>query len=206
MTTTITLPTQLSQLAYYESTFFDNSEIKKYIKELNKIKFNLDNDSMIEIYGKKFKIPRKQVAYGEPGLNYKFSGNKVPAKDWTNIPFLIEIKDKVENYLRNKKIITTEKINFVLINLYVDGSNYIGYHRDDEKDLKTGLPIVSVSFGAERDFLLRNRKKKETVKVTLKNGSLLVMSWKTNNEWYHSIPKRANVTKPRFNLTFRFLN
>ena len=48
-----------------------------------------------------------EVAYGDPGLTYTFSGVTIPAKPWT--PLLLQIKEHIES--------TTEKVfNFVLVN------------------------------------------------------------------------------------------
>lgn len=41
------------------------------------------------------------------------------------------------------------------------------------------------------------------VKLQLASGSLLLMNPPTNTYWYHSLPRRAAVLRPRINLTFR---
>lgn len=152
-------------------------------------------------------IPRKQVAYGDPGLHYTFSGNTIPAKGW--LPCIVDVKKKVEAALGGKWI-----FNFVLINRYKDGTDYMGEHRDDESDLERTAPIASVSFGQKRDFVFRHkdaRGKKKTrqdlsvVKTTLASGSLLVMYPPTNEFWYHSLPVRKRAAAPRINLTFRVM-
>lgn len=94
---------------------------------------------------------------------------------------------------------------------YKDGSDHIGEHRDDERELAPGSPIASVSFGACRDFLFRHkdsrgkrpRRTVEVVRLQLAHGSLLMMNHPTNAHWYHSLPIRKKVLAPRVNLTFR---
>jgi hypothetical protein len=47
------------------------------------------------------------VAYGDPGLEYKFSGTTVPSAVWPEP--LVEVRDKIERILGIK-------YNFVLVN------------------------------------------------------------------------------------------
>lgn len=156
----------------------------------------------IRVYGKWHKIPRKQVSYGDPGMSYAFSGSRLPAKPWT--PLLEHIRNLVSSY-------TGHQYNFVLVNRYNDGSDHIGEHRDDEKDLDRSVPIASLSFGQVRDFVLKHgdarRKVRhvEPVKMPLEHGSLLLMNPPTNQHWYHSLPPRKGAMGPRINLTFRRL-
>merc|ERR1719323_2356013 len=102
---------------------------------------------MIMIHGKRVKIPRRQVAFGDPGTTYSFSGTTVGPKEWT--PLLRRLKRDVEAE-------TKEAFNFVLINRYKDGKDRIGAHRDDEKGIDRGAPIAGLSFGATRDFVLKH--------------------------------------------------
>ncbi|KFM62648.1 Alpha-ketoglutarate-dependent dioxygenase alkB-like protein, partial [Stegodyphus mimosarum] len=134
----------------------------------------------VKVFGKWHNIPRKQAAYGHPGLSYAFSGNCLPAVPWQNCNIIKQLKEVVES-------VTNCKFNFVLVNRYKDGSDHMGEHRDDEKDLVPEAPIASLSFGQARDFIFRHkdyRKKTEKPdaslnvrKLELEHGSLLVMEW-----------------------------
>lgn len=156
----------------------------------------------IKVYGKWHDIPRKQVSHGDTGVTFKYSGLTVPAKPWT--PLLLEIRDRIEE-------VTGHKFNFVLINRYADGNNYMGEHRDDEKDLVATSPIASLSLGQHRDFVFRHceargaqaKRKIAPVKLELEHGSLLVMNYPTNIYWYHSLPVRKKALNVRVNMTFR---
>ena len=79
----------------------------------------------------------------------------------------------------------------------------MGWHSDDEKDLKKNSAIASVSFGAERKFFLRHKESQETITVYLENGSLLLMKETTQTHWKHRLPAMKKVNMPRINLTFR---
>lgn len=160
----------------------------------------------VKIMGRVHKIPRRQAAFGDPGLSYSFSGVTVPANPW--IPVLEWIRDALVERL-------DEKFNFVLVNRYKDGRDHIGEHRDDEKDLVERSSIAGVSFGQERDFVFKHRDarcKDEARRrdipcktVLLKHGSLVVMKYPTNTYWYHSIPMRKTATRARISLTFRVM-
>ena len=64
--------------------------------------------------------------------------------------------------------------------------------------------IVSVSFGAARDFLLREASNTaRRVAVRLSAGDVLVMRGTLQRHWHHCVPKRAKVDSPRVSLTFR---
>ncbi|XP_071959810.1 uncharacterized protein [Antedon mediterranea] len=101
----------------------------------------------VKVYGKWFNIPRKQVSFGDSGLTYKYSGNTVPALPWP--PFLKDLRNLL-------KTVTGHYFNFVLVNRYATGSDYIGEHKDDEKDMNHFSLIASVSLGQTRMFRFRH--------------------------------------------------
>ena len=92
---------------------------------------------------------------------------------------------------------------------YKDGNDYIGEHKDDEKDLESSSPIASLSLGQPRDFYFKHQdtkrksRKLDNVKAVLESGTLLMMNYPTNHYWYHALPKRPKVLGVRINLTFR---
>jgi alkylated DNA repair dioxygenase AlkB len=165
---------------------------------LKEVDFLSDEESAIVMMGKKINIPRKQCGYGDEGTSYKFSGVKVEGKTWSDVPILNTIKEYIHEKLKIP-------VNFVLVNFYQNGDNYIGYHCDDEKDLDGKYPIVSLSLGEERDFLLKNKITGKTHKQVLHDNSCLLMIPPCQQLYKHSLPKRKKVIKPRINLTFRVI-
>ena len=94
--------------------------------------------------------------------------------------------------------------NAVLLNLYRDGRDGMGWHADDEPELGQDPVIASVSLGATRRFCLRHRRRKDLrLDVPLTHGSLLLMSGATQHHWVHALPKTATPVAERINLTFR---
>lgn len=194
---------------HYSGNFINKYTADKYYDIFEKnIKYNSAEESKIKIFGKDIEIPRKQVGYGEPGTSYQFSGVKVSAKSWSenNILCIVlrNIRHKVETF-------TGQTFNFVLINRYEDGNQYIGYHSDDEKELGNEPTIVGVSFGAKRDVSFKSNsfipsKISQQFNLELEHGSIFVMYDPTNTHWKHSIPKRSNIKTPRISLTFRYVH
>ena len=184
---------------------FLKSQAGAILKEMEAQVTPLLHKNEVKIMGKLCKIPRKQEAFGDEGLSYNFSGVSVAAKPW--IPVLKKFRDILVESL-------ALDFNFVLVNHYKDGHDHIGEHRDDERDLVPGSPIACLSFGQERDFVLKHkdsrgkdakRKDMKPIQLPLQHGSLLVMCHPTNTDWYHSLPVRKKALHPRISLTFRKL-
>jgi alpha-ketoglutarate-dependent dioxygenase alkB family protein 2 len=183
---------------YYPHFLPDEISTNVFNDIMKEVEFLSDEKSAIIIYGKKLNIPRKQCGYGDEGTSYKFSGVSVEGKIWKNVPILNNIKEYIHNKLN-------VPVNFVLVNLYRDGNDYIGYHSDDEKDLDNRYPIVSLSFGSERTFLLKHKFTGKTHEKLLNDNSCIVMKPPCQSLYKHSVPKRLKIKTPRINLTFRVI-
>jgi len=149
----------------------------------------------IWMFGKKVMQPRLTAWYGDPGKSYRYSGIEMKPLPW--VPDLQKIKDRIESELNFE-------FNSALLNLYRDGQDSMGWHRDNEPELGNEPVIASVSLGEPRRFLMRQYHHKESkVELLLDSGSLLIMQGQTQQFWEHSIPKTASVKNPRINITFR---
>jgi alkylated DNA repair dioxygenase AlkB len=147
------------------------------------------------ILGERRRVPRLVAWHGDPGASYVYSGTPHEPKPWT--PALARVRSRVSS-------LTGVEFNAVLLNLYRDGRDGMGWHADDEPELGAEPVIASVSFGAPRRFCLRHRRRKlERLDVSLAPGSLLLMSGPTQRHWLHALPKTARPTAERINLTFR---
>lgn len=185
------------------TVLFGKAEADEILRELEQeVEYFTGALARVQVFGKWHSVPRKQATYGDAGLTYTFSGLTLSPKPW--IPVLERVRDRVS-------LVTGQTFNFVLVNRYKDGCDHIGEHRDDERELASGSPIASVSFGACRDFFFRHKdsrgknpsRRVEAVRLPLAHGSLLMMNHPTNTHWYHSLPVRKKVLAPRVNLTFR---
>ena len=147
------------------------------------------------MFGREVTSPRLVAFAGEPGVRYRYSGLDHVADGWPSV--LPAIKTALI-------AAAGQNFNCVLANLYRDGSDYMGWHSDDEQSLGVNPVIASVSLGAERDFVLRRRDDRDRkLAVALTHGSLLLMSGALQHHWQHSLPARRVVSEPRINLTFR---
>lgn len=99
--------------------------------------------------------------------------------------------------------VSGETYNSCLLNLYHVGEEGMGWHSDDEKELKKDGAIASLSFGAERKFQFKHKKTGDQVDVFLEHGSMLLMKGTVQTHWLHRLPPTKKVLKPRINLTFR---
>lgn len=106
---------------------------------------------------------------------------------------------------RINDVLGTE-LNHIVILLYRDGDDSIGFHKDKTLDLDEKSPIVSVSLGATRTYCLRdhNLNPKIHQEIDLENGTMLVLGPKTNENFYHAIKASEDKTiAPRISITFR---
>ncbi|HTI68581.1 MAG TPA: alpha-ketoglutarate-dependent dioxygenase AlkB [Candidatus Limnocylindria bacterium] len=146
------------------------------------------------IFGQRRVTARKVAWYGDRPYAYAYSGTVKQALPWS--AELLALKALVEKR-------SQATYNSCLLNLYHDGSEGMSWHSDDEKTILKDAPNASVSLGAQRKFSFRHKVSKETVSLTLEDGSLLVMKGTTQTHWLHSLPKSTKITAPRINLTFR---
>lgn len=150
----------------------------------------------IKVYGKIFPFPRKTAWYGNEGYNYSYSGLNLNPEPWTEE--LLELKTRIESLLPG------EVFNSVLLNMYRDGNDKVGWHSDDEKELGVNPVIASLSLGATRRFDIKHKTEKGLEhQFELTNGSLIVMKGAMQHHWLHQIPVQKKVLLPRINLTFR---
>lgn len=149
----------------------------------------------IVMFGKRVMQPRLVAWQGDPGKSYRYSGVTWEPDPWG--AGVAGIRDRLVDLLG-------VHFNSVLLNLYRDGQDSMGWHRDNEPELGPEPCIASVSLGAVRKFRFRKvGDPSQKVEVELASGSLLVMSGRTQELWQHELPKMLRVKEPRINLTFR---
>ena len=150
----------------------------------------------ITLWGKTYKQPRLIAWFGDAGTSYRYSGLSLTPLPWT--PLLQRIRDRVQRA-------TGCGFNSVLLNYYRDGSDSMGFHADDEKELGARPVIASVSLGAERALVFKSRHDTSNgpVRVMLGSGSLLLMKGDTQRSYKHGIVKQRRPIGARINLTFR---
>jgi alkylated DNA repair dioxygenase AlkB len=147
---------------------------------------------LVTVWGKQYRQPRLTAWHGEAA--YAYSGLRLEPLPFTALQQ--EIRQAVE-------AASGHRFNSVLLNYYRDGRDSMGMHSDDEPELGPEPVIASVSFGAQRTFILQHKRSKERVRLALTDGSLLLMAGCLQANWLHGVNKVARSVGPRVNLTFR---
>ncbi len=151
---------------------------------------------IITLYGRAIASPRLSAWHGDPDAVYSYSGLRLEPAPWT--PTLRIVQKRVE-------MLAPSRFNSVLLNLYRDGQDSMGWHSDDEPELGRDPVIASVSFGTARRFLMQHKKRRLRVELRLEDGDVLVLGGATQHYWRHHVPKTRQPTGARINLTFRMI-
>ncbi|ABE54267.1 DNA-N1-methyladenine dioxygenase [Shewanella denitrificans OS217] len=150
----------------------------------------------IEVYGKLHPIPRQQVWFADEDCGYRYASLFISPTPWPAL--LMQLRQRLQAELGLV-------FNGVLVNFYADGQDTVGWHSDDEAEIRKPSSIASISIGATRDFQIRHKRSQETFTLPLVSGDLLIMQPGMQQTWQHAVPRRAKVKAPRINLTFREL-
>ena len=190
-----TVPVGLEALLLYWPDFVSAKESRYFFNILlNEIKWHQEN---ISFWGKSTPIPRLTSWHSQQNKSYSYSGVVNPSNSYSKT--LYQLHQMIEN-------LTQLKFNSVLLNLYRDGEDSMGWHADDEASLDRHASIASLSLGAARDFQIKPKdKSRKLSSIKLETGSLLVMKSPFQEKWLHRIPRRKNIHESRINLTFRQL-
>lgn len=151
----------------------------------------------IRLFGRLVDSPRLSCWIGDPGAGYTYSGTRFEPHSWP--PALADLRVRVADACG-------EEFNSVLANLYRDGGDAMGWHRDDEPELGPRPVIASLSLGATRRFVLKEALPAGAPRrrvLELGHGSLLRMAGDTQRNYRHALPRTARAVGPRINLTFR---
>ncbi len=153
-------------------------------------------EDYIEVYGRRFQIPRLQAWYAQESAHYRYSDNLLKTLPWT--PQLLNVKKQIE-------LSTGCRFNAVLLTLYRNGEDSVDWHADNETELGSTPWIASLSLGTKRLFQYKLNDSTEVMQCELHHGSLVLMHPEFQHNYQHQVPKQQQLTKPRINLTFRYV-
>lgn len=149
----------------------------------------------ITLFGKKVKEPRLKAFFNKTNSSYTYSGETQKNNSFS--PSIQHILNQLETIQPG--------FNSCLANLYRDGADYMGYHADNEPEVKRNPCIASLSFGTTRKMSFKHINGKR-IDLELKSGDLVLMKdWAVQQHWKHTIPKSKKVKTARINLTYRTL-
>ncbi|RUS30085.1 hypothetical protein BC938DRAFT_479871 [Jimgerdemannia flammicorona] len=163
----------------YIPNLFPPDDCAKYYRELLALPDWIQ--PILTVFGRKKLQSRKVCVFGDPRVEFRYSGAT------------IDVSDKYPDSVSTIQTALEERLgtvfNTVLLNMYEDGSVYIGAHSDDVKGHKEGGAIAT-----------------KRTKFILPEGSVLVMKGDTQKYYKHEIPKDPTVTEGRISLTYRQRN
>lgn len=187
----VNLLPQGGEVHYHRRVFTEKEAEAFYDRLMQDVPWRHDE---VKMFGKTIVTARKVAWFGNEGLDYTYSGKTKLPIPWSEL--LLELKKMTEEK-------TGHLFNSCLLNLYHDGAEGMGWHRDNESSIVKDSPIACLSFGAQRKFHFKHVETKERITLELERGSLLLMAGKTQTHWQHALPKTTKVSEPRISLTFR---
>ena len=150
-------------------------------------------------------LPRVSKLYGDEP--YKYAGKRWP--NFPHPPFLRHVQSLLTVHIRRTLDPQCQRLTTCLVNKYRDGTDSMGKHSDDEVELGAEPSIASVNIGQTRTFCMARKDapsgggKRRTIPFELAEGSLLLMSGRTQQEFVHWVPKQPDREGVRYNMTFR---
>jgi len=199
------LKTPRSALLFYPDFYPLTDALKKCLDNIP-----LNHKPEVRVFNKICHQQRNVGFYSDGTVGYTYSGQTTNIFPLSPHPELVSVLEKVNEDL-------SLDFNGILINEYVDGSNTIGAHSDNETGLEEldvvidhgdfklwGSVVVSLAYGAARKFRVRDKKTKKIVlDVDHTPGGLLLMVGDFQKEFTHEIPKQMKIKEGRTSLTFR---
>ena len=152
----------------------------------------------VKMFGKVMDTARYQANYG---LRYFYTGMWHEAEPIPH-PYLERLLQWVCEH-------SGKSYKQMIVNWYMDGSHYISAHSDSTKDLVPHSAIYSFSFGATRNFIIKNREDRGAygpvnIKLALKENDVVIMGGSMQTYYKHEVPKVSH-SGPRINVTCRLM-
>lgn len=187
------IKTDKSFLDFYKVK--NNKSFKKLVKLcIEDVKDKLNIKPEIIIKGKICHQSRDVAFFSNESIGYQYSGQLSKSKELTN---------NLEKLLKFINNMFNSNFNGILINRYNNGSECIGRHSDDERNLDS-VGVVAISYGSKRKFRVHNKfTKKKVMDILTKKYSIIHMGGQFQKEFTHEIPKELKVLDYRYSLTFR---
>lgn len=153
------------------------------------------NRPSITVYGREAHQRRNVGFFSDTSEGYHYSRRLLAAQPLTET--LKELLAEVNKLFK-------ADFNGILINEYIDGSDCIGAHSDDESGLDPSAGVVAISLGASRTFRVRAKEdKRRVLDVRTTDGQVMQMGGTFQREFTHEIPAEKKVKYARYSFTFR---
>jgi len=148
----------------------------------------------IVVYGRVCKQQRHVGFFSDTSCGYYYSNKLMKS---------VPMPESISELLNEVNKLFGTSYNGILINKYMDGNDCIGAHSDDETCLDAS-GVVSISYGAERIFRIRDKiDKKIMIDVTTTHCSIMQMGGDFQKIYTHEIPVQKKIKESRISFTFR---
>lgn len=146
------------------------------------------------IFGRRQLAPRMSVWFGPA---YSYGGLQHPSASCPDL--LVPLMQAVSQQ-------AGVAFNGMLATLYRNGSDYLGWHADNEAMLGKAPVLAVLSLGASRQFGIRRYGEKRMLCChQLNHGDLAIMPAGFQSSYQHRIQKTTQVHEPRISLSFRLI-
>lgn len=147
------------------------------------------------VMGKPCKMRRNIGFFSDESKGYRYTNQISKAKPLTDV---------MKRLLLRVNSLCGETFNGLLFNLYVDGNDCIGAHRDNESNLSP-VGVVALSLGAGRKFRVRSYPSGQILYDHITgNGELMWMKGRYfHQKLTHEVPVEKKIREPRLSITFR---
>ncbi len=120
---------------------------------------------------------------------------------------LQQLKDYLQMYAAKFPWgVLAQQLNCAIINAYTQDKDYMGPHSDNNWYIGCNYLIVIISFGATRQFELRENSKKgnKLDSTTIQSGDIIIMYGKSvQQKFKHAVPK-CKAGGHRISVSFRY--
>lgn len=91
----------------------------------------------------------------------------------------------------------------VWLNLYRDGRDGTGWHRDHFSCRRAECIVPVLTLGTARRFLVKPRHGGASVGFRPRSGDLIVMGGRSQQDWLHGVPKAPGAIGARISVNFQ---
>lgn len=132
---------------------------------------------------------------------YKYSGQMMATEPLSPHKILVKCLAQVNKTLQ---LPVDNGYNAILVNRYNNGEEYLSAHSDAMTDLDSSVPVVSIAFGAQRIFRIRDKRSRDILlDYVHPSGGMVIMDGDFQDHYLHEIPVQKRVTGSRVSFTFR---
>ena len=88
------------------------------------------------------------------------------------------------------------------MNLYRNGQDSTGWHRDHRSCRKQECIVPVLTLGTTRRFLIKPIKGGSSMAFKPSSGDLVVMGGRSQQDWVHCVPKEPDIAGARISVNF----